>query len=101
LEPPAYFALIRRAYASVAIPQELSRPAQAIERSPAAIGDEFLRANPHLVPQSVVVTCTGQGAPRLREVHMCLDRDLAPRACSADALRGACRAAQVIIPPIR
>jgi ribonuclease T2 len=101
LEPADYFALVRRAYAGVAIPQELSRPTQAVERSPAAIGGEFLRANPRLVPQSVVVTCSGRSTPRLREVHVCLDRDLAPRACSADALRGACRAAQVIIPPIR
>jgi ribonuclease I len=37
----------------------------------------------------------------LREVHVCLDRDLAPRACSDDAIRGACRAAQLIVPPIR
>jgi ribonuclease T2 len=28
-------------------------------------------------------------------------RDLSPRACSADAARGACRAATLIVPPIR
>jgi ribonuclease T2 len=101
LEPAEYFALLRRAGASVVIPQELASPTQAIEQPPAAIAAAFLRANPRLPAQSVVVTCTGQGAPRLREIHICLDRDLAPRACSADALRGACRAAQVIVPPIR
>jgi ribonuclease I len=41
------------------------------------------------------------GAPRLREVHVCFDRELDPRACSADALREACRASSVIVPPIR
>jgi ribonuclease T2 len=101
LEPAEFFALVRRAYASVAIPPELSSPTQPIEQSPAAIARAFLRANPRLPAQSVVVTCTGQGAPRLREVHICLDRDLTPRACSADVTRGACRAPQVIIPPIR
>jgi ribonuclease T2 len=101
LEPAAFFALVRRAYTSIAIPRELSSPTQAIEQSPAAITGAFLQVNPRLPAQSVVVTCTGQGAPRLREVHVCLDRDLAPRACSADALRGGCRAPQVIIPPIR
>ena len=101
LEPEEFFALVRRAYASVAIPPELSSPAQAIERSPAAVAAALLRANPHLPPQSVVVTCGGQGAPRLREVHVCLDRDLRPRACSADAVRGACKAPQIIIPPVR
>jgi ribonuclease T2 len=101
LEPAAFFALVRRARASIAIPQELSSPTQTVEQSPAAIGGAFLRANPRLSPDSVVVTCSGQDVPRLREVHVCLDRELAPRSCAADALRGACRAPQVIIPPIR
>jgi ribonuclease T2 len=101
LEPAEFFALVRRAYTSVAIPRELSAPTQAIEQTPTAIADAFLHANPRLPAQSIVVTCSGQGAPRLREVHICLDRELTPRACSADAMRGACRAAQVIIPPIR
>ena len=86
---------------SIAIPQELSRPTQAVEQSPAAIGGAFLRANPRLPPDSVVVTCSAQDVPRLREVHVCLDRELAPRSCAADALRAACRAPQVIVPPIR
>jgi ribonuclease T2 len=102
LEPAQFFALVRRAYASVAIPQELSRPSQGtIEQSPAAVAGAFLHASPRLAAQSVVVTCSGQSTPRLREVRICLDRDLTPRACSADVLRGACKAAQMIIPPVR
>jgi ribonuclease T2 len=101
LEPADFFALVRRARAGIAIPPELSRPAEAVEQSPAAIGGAFLRANPRLPPDSVVVTCSGQDVPRLREVHICLDRDLAPRSCAADALRKACRAPQLIVPPIR
>jgi ribonuclease T2 len=101
LEPSAFFALVRRARTGISIPQELSNPTQAVEQAPGTIVSAFLRANPRLPAQSVVVTCTGQGSPRLREVHVCLDRDLAPRACSADALRGACKASQVIVPPIR
>jgi ribonuclease T2 len=80
---------------------ELSQPAQAMERPPAAIAAAFLGANPRLPAQSVVVTCSGQDVPRLREVHICLTRDLAPRACSADVLHGACRAPLVVIPPLR
>jgi ribonuclease T2 len=101
LEPAEYFALVRRAYTSIAIPQELSALGQSIEQPPAAIAAAFLHANPRLPAQSIAVTCSGQGTPRLREVHICLDRDLMPRACSADAVRGACRAPQVIIPPVR
>ena len=101
LEPPEFFALVRRAYASVAIPPRLTAPALAEERAPAAIVGDFMQANPSFPPHSVVVTCSGQGSPRLREVRLCLDRNLAPRDCSADALRSACRAGQVIIPPVR
>jgi ribonuclease T2 len=101
LDPVDYFALARRAYGSVAIPAPFQRPVGAIERSPSAIKAEFLEANPRLPPQSIVVKCGGQGAPRLREVHVCFRRDLVPRACSADAQREACRAPSVIVPPIR
>jgi ribonuclease T2 len=101
LAPAAFFALVRRAYSEIAIPAELSNPVEAREQSPTAISKAFLDANHRLAAQSVVVTCTGQGVPRLREVHVCLGRDLTPRACSADVSRGACRAAEVIIPPIR
>jgi ribonuclease T2 len=101
LEPVQYFELVRRAQAAVAIPPELQAPARAIEQPPAAIAGAFLKGNPRLMPQAVVVTCTGQSNPRLREVHICLNRDLSPRPCSADAMRGACRAPQVLVPPIR
>ena len=101
LDPTDFFALLRRAYAGIAVPASLSRVAQEIEQPPGAIAAEFLHANPKLSAQSIVITCSRQDAPRLREVHICLDRDLNPRACSADAARGACRAATVIVPPIR
>lgn len=101
LEPAAYFELVRRAFAGVTIPPDLLRPEQSIEQPPAAIAAAFLHANPRLPGQSLVVTCSGQGAPRLREIHICLARDLTPRACSADVVRASCRASEVIIPPIR
>jgi ribonuclease T2 len=101
LDPKDFFALLRRAYAGITVPASLSGVTREIEQSPSAIAAEFLHANPKLSAQSVVVTCSRQDAPRLREVHICLDRDLDPRACSADAARGACRAATLIIPPIR
>ena len=61
----------------------------------------FMRANPRLPAQSVVATCSNQGTPRLREVPICFDRDLNRRACSEDALREACRAPSLIVPPLR
>jgi ribonuclease T2 len=101
LDPADYFGLVRRAYNSATIPAALKSPSAAIEQSPESIVKEFLRANPRLPAGSVVATCSGQGVPRLREVHVCFDRELNPRACSADALREACRAGTVIVPPVR
>jgi ribonuclease T2 len=101
LSPADFFALVRRAYNGIIIPASLSGTNQAIEESPAALGAAFLHANPKLSAQSIVITCSGQQAPRLREVHICFDRDLNSRTCSADAARGSCRAATLIVPPIR
>jgi ribonuclease T2 len=101
LDPEGYFALLRRAYASIVIPQEFSAPSQAIQQSPDAVAQAFVHANARLGTGSVVVICSGQETPRLREVHICLDRDLKPRSCSHDAMRGACTAEQLIIAPIR
>lgn len=101
LGPRDFFALLRRAYGSIVIPASFQRADQPVEQGPAAIVAAFLQANPRLAQQSIFVTCGGQGAPRLREVRICLDRSLNPRACSAAAVRGACRAPTLIVPPIR
>ena len=101
MDPEDFFALVRRAYTGIAIPASFFAGGAAIEQSPSVVAQAFLRANPRLSAGSVVVTCGGHGAPRLREVHICLDRQLEPRACSADAARAVCRATTLIIPPIR
>jgi ribonuclease T2 len=101
LAPAEFFALVRRAFESIAVPASFMAPNAAIEQSPAAITRAFLQANARLPPDSVVATCSRQGQPRLREVHVCFSRDLSPRACSADSLREACRAPTVIVPPVR
>jgi ribonuclease T2 len=101
LDPAAFFGLVRRAYDEIIIPAEFSQPSKSIEQSPAAVVSAFQHANSKLPPLSVVVTCSGQDTARLREVRVCLDRELGPRACSADAARGACRAPTLIVPPVR
>ena len=101
LTPEDYFALVRRARGEVVIPKPLVGPTAAVEKSPAVIVNAFMKANPQWPADSLVATCSSQGAPRLREVHVCFDRDLKARACSSDALREGCRAESVIIPPVR
>jgi ribonuclease T2 len=101
LEPGEFFGLVRRAYAHVAMPAEFVQPGQPIQQSTDAILAAFLRANRDLRRDAIFVTCSRQDVPRLRELRICLDRSLAPRACSEDALRGACSAGQLLVPPIR
>ena len=101
LDPAAFFALVRRAYETVVIPASLTRSGAAISQSTSGITRDFLQSNPRLTSDALLITCSAQDEPRLREVRLCLNRDLSPRPCSPAALRGACRAAELIVPPIR
>jgi ribonuclease T2 len=100
LDPSAFFATVRLVYTSLSVPA-LSAVHQPLQQAPGAVADAFMSANPQLPRQSLVVTCSGQSLPRLREVHVCFARDLQPRACSADALREACHAPTLLIAPVR
>jgi ribonuclease T2 len=101
LDPSDYFGLVRRAHDGLVLPSAFTHPGNAIEMAPTAVTAAFLQSNPRVPDDGIVTTCSTQGAPRLREVHVCLDRELRPRSCSPDALREACRAASIIVPPIR
>jgi ribonuclease T2 len=96
-----FFALLRRADQGLVIPPEFSGRGAPTEQSLTAIAEGFRRANPQLPQQAFVVTCTRQNQPRLREVRLCLGRNLVPRSCGADVLREGCRASSLIVPPIR
>jgi ribonuclease T2 len=101
LEPADYFALLRKAYSSIEIPKVFTAPHESVQQSPPVIATSFMGANPKLPAKSVVVVCGTQGNPRLREVHICLNRDLTARECSPDALHEACTADSVVVPPLR
>ena len=101
LSPAEYFHLIRTARATINVPGGFGKSTSAVEQRPAALTAAFLQANPRLAPDSIVVACSGADVPRLREVRVCMNRDLTPRQCSADVLRGACRSDVVLVPPIR
>jgi ribonuclease T2 len=79
----AWFAAARHAFAGVTPPRPggMGVTAEALERG-------FLAGNPDLDPDSLFVTCRDR---TVREVRICLDRDLAPRTCGADVLAAACR----------
>jgi ribonuclease T2 len=96
-----FFALVRRARNGFTVPSSLTGTAAELNRPTQDLLAELRAANPRFPDGSLLVTCTGQDVPRLREVRACLGRDLEPRRCAPDVLRAACRAPQVLIPPVR
>jgi len=97
LEAGAYFALVRAAWERVNRPAALRRLGRDARIAPGVVEAAFLEANPGMVADGVTVTC---GDDHLREVRICLTRDLAPRACARDAARD-CRAPSVALPAMR
>jgi ribonuclease T2 len=96
-----HFALLKRARAAVTVPSALVSPQRPLELSPAEVVGAFVKANRALTEDAIVVTCSAQTVPRLREVRLCLTRELEPRACSAATRHPACKAPEVLMPPLR
>ncbi len=91
-----YFAISRLAYDRVVRPPILRKLTRAVRVDARVIEAAFIEANPALTPDSVTVTC-GDGL--IREVRICLTRDLDPRPCGPDVSRD-CRGAAGL-PPMR
>jgi ribonuclease T2 len=97
LDPHAYFGLTRRARARVAIPAAYAAPQRALRVTGADVERAFVAANPGLTPAMIAVQCD---RTRLREVRVCLTKDLRYRACGGD-VRDRCGAGEVAMPPVR
>ncbi len=89
LSPEDYFALSRLAF------QLMTLPDLAERMSGDAVEAAFVAANDGTPADGIVATCRDG---LLREVRICLTRELAPRGCGADVLRSACRAGDVFLP---
>lgn len=92
-----YYALSRRAYASIAVPPAFASLNRDVTLPPRVVEEAFLEANPALSATMITVTCE-QG--RIQEVRICLTKDLAPRPCGEDAARD-CRAPRALMEKIR
>lgn len=97
LDQRAYFDLLRRARAAVKIPAQFDSPQQPLEVRPGELADAFVEANPGLSPNAIMLDCDRS---RLREVRICMTRDLEFRGCGGTHGR-ACRAETVVLPPAR
>ena len=95
--PRAYFETIRKARAAVKIPEPYLEPARMLTVTPDEVEEAFVAANPGLTRTGVAVICDNR---RLREVRVCLGKDLRFRDC-ADVDRRACRSKEIVMPPVR
>jgi ribonuclease T2 len=97
LQPEAYFQKLREARERVQIPARFHRLNDYAMVSPAEVERAFIEANPQLPAAAISVTCDDR---RLREVRICMSKDLAFRDCTENERR-ACRASRVVMPPVR
>jgi ribonuclease T2 len=101
LDPDRYYALARRAFMSVRIPDRYKEPETTQFVSPEDVTAEFIKANPSLKPEMIAVGCGGRDN-RLKEVHICLSKDGEPAACGRNEnQRKMCSADSMSVPPVR
>lgn len=92
-----YFALVRKAYQTIAIPDSLTKTKGPMTLSPDAIEDRFIAANAGLTRAGMSTSCKGR---QFAEVRICLTKDLQFREC-AEVDKDSCSAGQVTLPPVR
>ncbi|MCP4384379.1 MAG: ribonuclease T2, partial [Hyphomicrobiales bacterium] len=87
LRPKAYFDLIRRSVATVAIPEPYREPQADVSTRPRDIEAAFLAANPGMSARGFAFTCTRDGVLQAR---ICMTKRLGFRRCP-EVDRRACR----------
>ncbi|RWX75846.1 ribonuclease [Neorhizobium lilium] len=92
-----YFALVRKAYQKVRIPQDFAHSKGVLTISPDQIEDKFVAANAGLSRTGMSTSCKGR---QFAEVRICLTKDLQFREC-AEVDEDSCSAEQVTLPPVR
>jgi len=97
LDAAAYFDTLRAAREKVVIPAQFARLDDYRVVPPEALEEAFRAANPGLEANMIAVDCDKR---RLREVRICLSRDLAFRSCP-EVDRRACRLDKMVMPPVR
>jgi len=97
LSPRAYFETVRKARAVVKIPAEYIDLKAPLTVSPAEVEQAFVNANPGLTANAIAVGCDKE---RLREIRVCMSRDLAFRDCGGAEQRS-CKREKIVMPPLR
>ncbi len=92
-----YFKVLRAAREMIVIPAEFRRLDGYKTVDPAEAESAFLQSNQGLPAQGVAVTCDKR---YLREVRICMTKELAFRPCP-EVDRRACRLPKAVMPPVR
>lgn len=93
--PSGYFADVKRAVARVSIPESFDEAREGGRVRPRDIERKFIAANRGLRPGMIAATCA-RGL--LREVRVCMSRDLREFRACPDVVRSGCRAQEVTAP---
>ena len=92
-----YFDTVRKARAVVKIPEAYLDLKAPLTVTPAEVEEAFVKANPGLTTAGISIDCDNR---RLREVRLCLSKDLQFVDC-ADVSRRKCRRDRIMMPPVR
>lgn len=92
-----YFDVLRAAREAVAVPSRFRRLDAYLTVEPGVVERDFLNANPTLRADAVAVTCDRR---YVREVRICMTKDLKFRACPQIDRRD-CRLDRAVMPPVR
>ena len=97
LGPQDHFDTVRKVRAMVTIPSEYLNPQAPLTVTPREVIDNFVKTNEGLSPANLQIDCD---RTRLREVRICLSRELRFRNCTGGG-RSTCRSEKVVMPPTR
>lgn len=92
-----YYALSRRAYASITRPPVLRNLKSAITLPASVIENAFLKSNPALKPDMITITCK---SGRIQEARICLSKSLSPVPCGRDTITD-CKLKNALLDPVR
>jgi len=81
----------------VKIPPEFLDIKSELTVTPGDVQEAFVKVNPGLTPAAMAVGCDNK---RLREIRICMSRELAFHEC-AEVERHTCRRDKLVMPPVR
>jgi ribonuclease T2 len=93
----AYFETVRKARAIVKIPTEFLDIKSELTVTPDGVEEAFVKANPGLTTAAMAIGCDTK---RLREIRICMSRELGFRDCT-EVERRSCRREKLVMPPVR